>query len=666
MTVPALQLVYLVLALAGGAGWVLAALRPRRGPWVALATVALVLRVGVVVLLGGHGWWFVQEKVLVGLPLAVGGAVLALVVLVVGRGRPAMPARQACLLGAAYATAGELVLVLVVGYPVGPLSGGVVVLLVAAATLVTWLVLAGRDPGVVRGVSLAAAFVLLLPLGLAWWASRAEVHLEVVGPGAVGAAAAAVPGTGAHTGSGHAADEPATDELSAAGGGAPTVDVTELRTPADVPGQRVPVTLTARESDLTLPSGEVVQAWSFGSLPGPEIRAQVGQVVEAELHNEDVRAGVSVHWHGYDVPNGEDGVAGVTQDAVLPGQSFTYRFVADQPGTYWYHTHQSSSDGVRRGLFGTLVVLPASGPVADLDLVLPVHTLSGTTTLAGSDEVEQLAATPGQRVRLRLLDADQVPHRFGVDGAGFRVVAVDGTDVPGAEEVSGLALRVPAGGRYDVELTMPSHPVRLAVDGEEDVGLELVPDAGAGADADAAPGDADRWAVPDEDLDLLAYGSPPEGGAGAGPGTAPAPDVTATLVLDRLPRFDGGVPVYGYTIDGKVYPHVPSTVVDEGDRVLLRIVNRSSETHPMHPHGHHVRVLSVDGREPTGAAVLRDTFDVRPGEVWEVELLADNPGIWMDHCHNLDHAAQGMVTHLVYRGVTTPFRHGGSTGNAPE
>ncbi|MEK8225586.1 multicopper oxidase domain-containing protein [Oerskovia sp. M15] len=57
---------------------------------------------------------------------------------------------------------------------------------------------------------------------------------------------------------------------------------------------------------------------------------------------------------------------------------------------------------------------------------------------------------------------------------------------------------------------------------------------------------------------------------------------------------------------------------------------------------------------------------MRPGEVWEVELLADNPGIWMDHCHDLDHAAQGMATHIVSRGVTTPFHHGGVAGNTPE
>ena len=67
---------------------------------------------------------------------------------------------------------------------------------------------------------------------------------------------------------------------------------------------------------------------------------------------------MTIHWHGVDVPNAEDGVAGVTQDAVLPGERYMYRFRAEQVGTFWYHTHQVSSKEVRRGLFGALVIEP--------------------------------------------------------------------------------------------------------------------------------------------------------------------------------------------------------------------------------------------------------------------------------------------------------------------
>jgi FtsP/CotA-like multicopper oxidase with cupredoxin domain len=61
-----------------------------------------------------------------------------------------------------------------------------------------------------------------------------------------------------------------------------------------------------------------------------------------------------------------------------------------------------------------------------------------------------------------------------------------------------------------------------------------------------------------------------------------------------------------------------------------------------------------------------DTVNVRPGEIWEIGFRADNPGVWMDHCHNFRHAQLGMVFHLAYENVTTPFLVGGEAGNQPE
>ncbi|MBA2424419.1 MAG: multicopper oxidase domain-containing protein [Actinobacteria bacterium] len=117
--------------------------------------------------------------------------------------------------------------------------------------------------------------------------------------------------------------------------------------------------LTARTATIRLASGREVEALTFnGVSPGPELRVQQGDLVEVTLLNEDVTQGVTIHWHGVDLPNGEDGVAGVTQNAVLPGQRYVYRFRAEQIGTFWYHSHQVSSKEVRRGLFGAFVIEP--------------------------------------------------------------------------------------------------------------------------------------------------------------------------------------------------------------------------------------------------------------------------------------------------------------------
>jgi FtsP/CotA-like multicopper oxidase with cupredoxin domain len=228
-------------------------------------------------------------------------------------------------------------------------------------------------------------------------------------------------------------------------------------------------------------------------------------------------------------------------------------------------------------------------------------------------------------------------------------------------------LRLGAGGRIDIAFTMPAAPVTLRTEGSASAAVVLVP-AGEGRQG-AATGSGPEPATADfrrgTELDLFAGG-----GAGAAKAVhnvpAPAWTRTAIMVLDRQLRFVNGAPRYAYTVNGAAYPQIEPLIVDAGDTIELTVVNRTAEPHPMHPHGHHVQVLSRNGQAPQNNLMRMDTFDVLPGEVWEVLLTADNPGIWMDHCHNLDHAAEGMMMHLQYRGYSSPFLHGGDSGNRAE
>jgi FtsP/CotA-like multicopper oxidase with cupredoxin domain len=95
----------------------------------------------------------------------------------------------------------------------------------------------------------------------------------------------------------------------------------------------------------------------------------------------------------------------------------------------------------------------------------------------------------------------------------------------------------------------------------------------------------------------------------------------------------------------------------------MKLENSSGRTHPMHLHGHHAVVLSRDGEEATGSPWWVDSLNVADGEEYDVAFVADNPGIWVDHCHNLKHAADGLIAHLAYTDVTTPYRIGGPAGN---
>ena len=409
----------------------------------------------------------------------------------------------------------------------------------------------------------------------------------------------------------------------------------------------VTVDLVAREERFELASGREIEGFTFnGTSPGPQITARVGQLVEVHVRNQSVEDGVTVHWHGVDVPNGEDGVAGVTQDAIREGEDHTYRFVADHVGTYWYHSHQVSNTQVRRGLLGALVVLPEQGDDR-IDVTAVAHTYSGTRTLNGGEGITRVDAAPGQVARVRIINTDNGALRVWTASA-YRVLAVDGYDLNNPTPVEGKGLDIPAGGRADLEVTAPA---RVQVGGATAVIV---------GPASEPAGDQKPPRQPSAELDLLSYGSP-----ATLPFDARDADRHFRYSVGRKPGFLDGRPGYWWTVNGHLWPDVPMYVVAEGDLVVMRVESHSG-SHPMHLHGHHAVVLSRNGRPASGSPWWVDSLDVRKGESYEIAFVADNPGIWMDHCHNLKHASQGMVAHLMYAGITTPYRVGEDSGNDPE
>jgi len=136
----------------------------------------------------------------------------------------------------------------------------------------------------------------------------------------------------------------------------------------------VSVTLTARLERIALADGLSLTAYTLGSA-GRSGGGQAGERVRARWND--------LHWHGLDVPNAMDGVAGVTQDAVRMGGSYTYRFVADQIGTYWYHSHQVSHEQVLKGLLGAIVMTPAGGIAEHVDVLALSHSYAGKRTVNG-------------------------------------------------------------------------------------------------------------------------------------------------------------------------------------------------------------------------------------------------------------------------------------------
>src|SRR4029453_8855716 len=224
------------------------------------------------------------------------------------------------------------------------------------------------------GIGVVAGLALIAWIGKAWWDSRLPSTYSAMEFGST-----EYGGGSAHHHTGH--------------GG---TSVEQLRgPPAGKPDYRI--TLVAQKAEVELGRGRTTEAWTFnGQVPGPEIRVRQGDLVEATLVNKDIDDGVTIHWHGVDVPNAEDGVAGVTQDAVMPGERYVYRFRADQLGTSWYHSHQISSRQVRRGLYGAFVIEPRRQPGRRaLDLTVIAHDFPVGTALGSHVGVQNRLVRPG-------------------------------------------------------------------------------------------------------------------------------------------------------------------------------------------------------------------------------------------------------------------------------
>jgi FtsP/CotA-like multicopper oxidase with cupredoxin domain len=330
---------------------------------------------------------------------------------------------------------------------------------------------------------------------------------------------------------------------------------------------------------------------------------------------------------------------------VQGGGHYVYRFVAADSGTYWFHSHQVSHDQVRGGLFGTLVVLPVDGRDVR-NAIAPVHTYSGRRTVGGRTGITTVTAEPGENVRVRLVNTDNGPLRAWVSGGAYRILAVDGRALNEPTDVRTDGVLVAAGGRTDLLVTAPA---RVDVGG----GTAVV--VGPRGSAPAVRPE------PAADVDLLTYGRP-----AALPFDPGQPDRRFEFRIGRRIGLVDGRPGFWWTVNGSLFPDVPMFHVQEGDVVRMTISNDSGDVHPMHLHGHHAVVLSRNGVQAAGSPWWVDSLTVADGDRYEIAFVADNPGIWMDHCHNLDHAKDGLVAHLAYAGVTEPSRVGGGPDNQPE
>ncbi|MGW3625828.1 multicopper oxidase family protein [Streptomyces sp. NPDC000880] len=464
------------------------------------------------------------------------------------------------------------------------------------------------------------------------------------------------------------------------------------------------VRVTATATPLELGGGRTVKSWAYGDrLPGQEVRVTAGDTLALTIAN-NLPQETSLHCHGISMRNDMDGVPGVTQPPIRPGAEFTYRFVVAHPGTYWFHPH--SGVQLDRGMYAPLIVEDPREPLSyDKEWVVllddwvdgvdgstpdsvlaelrkgmdgtghnghgsgtpstatakakgspspesrpsgPPRLLRGTNSnlLGGEagdvdypyylingrtpDDPSQFTAKPGDRIRLRIINAGgETAFRVALGDHELTVTHTDGFPV---RPTRTDALLVGMGERYDVLVTAGDgvFPLTALAEGKKASSMAVLR-TGKGA----LPEPSVRPAELDREVLKSAAGLEPDESVAL---SRRRPDRTMRI------KLTGGMERYDWAFDEKPYSPDHLYAVREGERVRMVFINATEMWHPIHLHGHTFALAGING-----AGARKDTAAVLPHRKVTVDFDADNPGLWMLHCHNVYHSESGMMTTVAYR-----------------
>lgn len=201
--------------------------------------------------------------------------------------------------------------------------------------------------------------------------------------------------------------------------------------------------------------GTIVEAWAFNRMiPGPTIRANIGEKLRIIVRNR-LPEGTTAHWHGLEVPNNMDGVPGISQDPIAPGDSFTYEFVARPSGTHLYHSHFNSLHQEEHGLYGMFIVdSPKESPLLRADkeeiMILGDGPLGFVINGKEFPEITPIKVQKGEKVRVRMANLGGLYHPMHLHGGHFTVVSKDGFDLPAPQDMNTLSIA--PGETFDVVL----------------------------------------------------------------------------------------------------------------------------------------------------------------------------------------------------------------------
>ena len=431
-----------------------------------------------------------------------------------------------------------------------------------------------------------------------------------------------------------------------------------------------------------------------GSIPGPILRVRRGATVRVTFTN-NLPEPTTVHWHGlrHDIRN--DGVPGISQEPIEPGETFVYELHFRDAGVFWYHPHVREDRQQDMGLYGVIIVEDDSAGLQEVrEQVLIIndtlihgtrpipfppddlvdHALMGrfgNVVTVNGDSRGTFEASAGETVRFHLLNvASARPYNVVVEGAAMKLVGSDLGPVSRQQMIDGVLI-APAE-RYTVDVHFPRAGEYTILDrtpiGDQEIGTVRVRDE-TGNERHAESFYQLRAShVIDTSIVRDALARQPD--------AVLEFDVTTGMMMGHADMGHGATDQPG-TFDGiEWYDDMPmmnaestnrttrwifrepnqnrenkdiDLSAEPGSYVLLRLENRDDSPHPMHHpihlHGQRFVVLREDGHENDNLA-WKDTVLVRAAGTVDILVEVNEPGRWMLHCHIPEHMEAGMVTFL--------------------
>ena len=207
------------------------------------------------------------------------------------------------------------------------------------------------------------------------------------------------------------------------------------RMPFKMDGDTKVFEITCQDIEWETEPGTQIAAMAYnGVVPGQEIRVTEGDKVRVAVRNE-MADSTAVHFHGCYVPNNMDGVPYITQPPIKTGESFTYEFVARNPGSHMYHSHHNAAEQVTKGLLGPFIIEPkdkSQEPAYDKEYIMILNDTGVGLTLNGKSfpATAPVMAKKGERVRIRYMNEGLLYHPMHLHGLPMLHVANDGWPVP--------------------------------------------------------------------------------------------------------------------------------------------------------------------------------------------------------------------------------------------